>query len=243
MKDCRTKELAVAFGVLLTFTLLAVWLSYSQASFLFILKPHLEDKKVRGNWSIDGSPLLLNMYSKATAFINNTKILIPSNDTKHSNLTDITYERIFLPGKDSLDVFISVRTSQSFHKSRLKLLLHTWLQTVDPKQVRLPTVAKAVSNWMETLLCIQVQINTDGSNDSYINAAKAAGVLASAVIFFTNLGKTENTECECWSQVVFSDWSKYPNMLYPMSVECFPQVFEWWYHTVKSHMQGDCVTF
>ena len=47
-----------------------------------------------------------------------------------------------------------------------------------------PTVAKAVSNWMETLLCIQVQINTDGSNDSYINAAKAAGVLASAVIFF-----------------------------------------------------------
>ena len=137
MKDCRTKELAVAFGVLLTFTLLAVWLSYSQASFLFILKPHLEDKKVRGNWSIDGSPLLLNMYSKATAFINNTKILIPSNDTKHSNLTDITYERTFLPGKDSLDVFISVRTSQSLHKSRLKLLLHTWLQTVDPKQVRL----------------------------------------------------------------------------------------------------------
>ena len=42
---------------------------------------------------------------------------------------------------------------------------------------------------METLLCIQVQINTDGLNDSYINAAKAAGVLASAVIFFTNLGK------------------------------------------------------
>ena len=39
---------------------------------------------------------------------------------------------------------------------------------------------------MEVLLCIQVQINTDGSNDSYINAAKAAGVhvLASAVIFF-----------------------------------------------------------
>ena len=42
---------------------------------------------------------------------------------------------------------------------------------------------------MEALLCIQVQINTDGSNDSYISAAKAAGVLASAVIFFTNLGK------------------------------------------------------
>ena len=109
MKNCRTKELAVAFGAVLTFTLLAVWLSYSQASFsLFILKPHLQDKKMRGNWSMDGSSLLLNMYSKATAFINNTKILIPSNDTKHSNLTDITYERIFLPEKDSLDVFISV---------------------------------------------------------------------------------------------------------------------------------------
>ena len=146
MKDCRTKQLAIAFGAVLTFTLLAIWLSYSQASFLFILKPHLQDKKMRGNWSMDGSSLLLNMYSKATAFINNTKILIPSNDTKHSNLTDITYERIFLPGKDSLDVFISVRTSQSLHKSRLKLLLHTWLQMVDPKQVRLPTVAKAVSN-------------------------------------------------------------------------------------------------
>ena len=44
---------------------------------------------------------------------------------------------------------------------------------------------------METLLCIQVQINTDGSNDSYINAAKAAGVLASAVIFFYQSRQTE----------------------------------------------------
>ena len=55
----------------------------------------------------------------------------PSN-TNYSKL-NITYaERV---ETNCSGVFISVRTTVEFHKSRLLLLLHTWLQTVDPKQV------------------------------------------------------------------------------------------------------------
>ena len=134
------RELAVAFGVVLTVTLLAVWLSYCQVSFSFLLKPYLEHKKMRGNWSVAGPLLLSSIYSKATSSIKSTKtnkILISPNDMKYSNLS-VTYERMFLPENDSLDVFISVRTTSSLHGSRLMLLLQTWLQTVDPKQVHCP---------------------------------------------------------------------------------------------------------
>jgi len=48
---------------------------------------------------------------------------------------NITYERIVLPESNCSDVFISVRTTMEFHRSRLLLLLYTWLQTVNPKQV------------------------------------------------------------------------------------------------------------
>ena len=51
---------------------------------------------------------------------------------------NITYDRILLSELDSSsDVYVSVRTTALFHKSRLFLLLHTWLQTIDPKQVYL----------------------------------------------------------------------------------------------------------
>ena len=52
----------------------------------------------------------------------------------HSKLNQ-TYDRILSPETNLSDVFISVRTATKFHKSRLMLLLHTWLQAVDPKQV------------------------------------------------------------------------------------------------------------
>ena len=63
----------------------------------------------------------------------------PSN-TNYSKL-NITYERV---ETNCSGVFISVRTTVKFHKSRLLLLLHTWLQTVDPKQV--DWLYKSVSN-------------------------------------------------------------------------------------------------
>ena len=51
---------------------------------------------------------------------------------------NITYERIVLSElESSSDVYVSMRTTALFHKSRLLLLLHTWLQTIDPKQVYL----------------------------------------------------------------------------------------------------------
>jgi len=63
----------------------------------------------------------------------NRLIRLPPNTT-YSKL-NLTYDRIVLPESNCSDVFISVRTSAPFHESRLLLLLHTWLQTVDPKQV------------------------------------------------------------------------------------------------------------
>ena len=55
----------------------------------------------------------------------------PSN-TNYSKLNIIYAKRV---ESNCSGVFISVRTTVKFHKSRLLLLLHTWLQTVDPKQV------------------------------------------------------------------------------------------------------------
>ena len=60
--------------------------------------------------------------------------LIQSPNTYYSKL-GLTYDRIVLPESNCSDVFISVRTTAQFHRSRLLLLLYTWLQTVDPKQV------------------------------------------------------------------------------------------------------------
>ena len=60
--------------------------------------------------------------------------LIQSPNTHYSKL-GLTYDRIVLPESNCSDVFISVRTTAQFHRSRLLLLLYTWLQTVDPKQV------------------------------------------------------------------------------------------------------------
>ena len=96
--------------------------------------------------------------------------------TNYSKLS-ITYERA---ESDCSGVFISVRTTVKFHKSRLLLLLHTWLQTVDPKQVAdLIKITKSNSNLLNFVL--QVQIITDFVNDSTmdpaIDAAKAAGML------------------------------------------------------------------
>ena len=55
-------------------------------------------------------------------------------NTNYSKL-GLTYDRMVLAESNCSDVFISVRTTAQFHRSRLLLLLYTWLQTVDPKQV------------------------------------------------------------------------------------------------------------
>ena len=65
--------------------------------------------------------------------IENLRLKLPP-DSIYSNLK-LTYDRIVLPESNCQDVFISVRTAAPFHKSRLPLLLYTWLQTVNPKQV------------------------------------------------------------------------------------------------------------
>ena len=43
-------------------------------------------------------------------------------------------QRIVVP--NSSDVYISVKTAGLYHESRLSLLLLTWMQTVNHKQVR-----------------------------------------------------------------------------------------------------------
>ena len=59
----------------------------------------------------------------------------PSNTNYMYSKLNITYAEKVEFETNSSGVFISVRTTVKFHKSRLLLLLHTWLQTVDPKQV------------------------------------------------------------------------------------------------------------
>ena len=67
--------------------------------------------------------------------ININRQLLQNNYYSQMN---ITYDRILLSELDSSsDVYVSMRTTALFHKSRLFLLLHTWLQTIDPKQVYL----------------------------------------------------------------------------------------------------------
>ena len=60
---------------------------------------------------------------------------VPAPLLVKANELNITYKRIVLPESNCSDVFISVRTTAQFHRSRLLLLLYTWLQTVNPKQV------------------------------------------------------------------------------------------------------------
>ena len=59
----------------------------------------------------------------------------PSNSNYMYSKLNITYAERAEFETNCSGVFISVRTTVKFHKSRLLLLLHTWLQTVDPKQV------------------------------------------------------------------------------------------------------------
>ena len=67
--------------------------------------------------------------------ININRQLLQNNYYSQMN---ITFDRILLSELDSSsDVYVSMRSTALFHKSRLFLLLHTWLQTIDPKQVYL----------------------------------------------------------------------------------------------------------
>jgi len=106
--------------------------------------------------------------------------LIQPSNTNYSKLS-LTYDRVVLP--DCSDVFISVRTTAQFHRSRLLLLLYTWLQTVNPKQVNKSICILDMANPCTTAfililnLILQVQIVTDSINDTWINTAKRAGML------------------------------------------------------------------
>ena len=107
----------------------------------------------------------------------NLRLKLPL-DTIYSKLK-LTYDRIVHPESKCQDAFISVRTAAALHKSRLPLLLYTWLQTVDPKQVSCSVwfiILHAVVTQAKSDLVHQVQILTDLANDTWINATKVAGM-------------------------------------------------------------------
>ena len=166
------RHLVVVLGVVLTVPLFVVRRSYVVQ--LPQQLPSLDYKKPPKKW-----------VSKESFFVaTNTALILP--DTKYSKL-NITYERIFLP-EDRSDVFVSVRTTVPFHKSRLMILLYTWLQTIDPKQVHCyprslhwwgyysPPCMHNHEHKPSPPLCMQVHIITESLNDSYIDAAKAQGL-------------------------------------------------------------------
>ena len=72
------------------------------------------------------------LTARKRKIININQHLLQNNYYSQMN---ITYDRIVLSELDTSDVYVSMRTTALFHKSRLFLLLHTWLQTIDPKQV------------------------------------------------------------------------------------------------------------
>lgn len=89
-------------------------------------------KKLQGEWVIPQSLPRIRTHEKnlePTPVDRNQ--LAPS--VSYSKL-NITFERLKVDNNCS-SVFISLRTTVTFHKSRLLLLLLTWLQTVNPKQV------------------------------------------------------------------------------------------------------------
>ena len=81
------------------------------------------------------STLTTKLTARKRKTININRQLLQNNYYSQMN---ITFDRIVLSELDSSsDVYVSMRTTALFHKSRLFLLLHTWLQTIDPKQVYL----------------------------------------------------------------------------------------------------------
>ena len=81
-------------------------------------------------------------------------------------------------------VFIALRTTFSYHPTRLSLLMATWMQTMNPAQVHIIRLesSKATSIMVESiyvelsnLVYIQVHITTDTKEDQWLCLAKRFG--------------------------------------------------------------------
>ena len=87
---------------------------------------------------LPGPVLQLGSQIKHVSNPSHFNVTLNDNSIKRAGpvkLLKATSDRMVAPKSNSLDVFMSVKTTTAFHKTRLHLLLHTWLQTVDPKQV------------------------------------------------------------------------------------------------------------
>ena len=119
--------LAATLGVFVILLFLWIWMQRPAGTLIGSnyktprARRPLQPARLRSN-----RPKLNRFKPKST-----TRIQPDPSNTNYSKL-NITYERV---ENNCSGVFISVRTTLKFHESRLLLLLHTWLQTVDPKQV------------------------------------------------------------------------------------------------------------
>ena len=128
------KMLVTTLGVVLTLSVM--WICRPSAHPLpssRILRTPKESRfqTTSGSTSVELQSTLTSRKLK-TRKLNINKRLLQNN--YHSQM-NITYNRVVPTELNSSDVYVSVRTTPLFHKSRLLLLLHTWLQTIDPKQV------------------------------------------------------------------------------------------------------------
>ena len=92
-----------------------------------------EHKELQGEWGLPLSLPGIRTYEKKIKSKPVERNQLLSSITSYTKL-NISFERIKIDSSSS-SVFISLRTTVAFHKSRLLLLLLTWLQTVNPKQV------------------------------------------------------------------------------------------------------------
>ena len=115
------KMLLTTLGVVLTLSVM--WICRPSARSMSVeLQSTLTTKK-------------LTAQKRRTIHMNINRQLLQNNYYSQMN---ITFDRILLSELDSSsDVYVSMRSTALFHKSRLFLLLHTWLQTIDPEQVYL----------------------------------------------------------------------------------------------------------
>ena len=135
-KACNFWAVAVAVSLILS----AVWmwthhprLNVPPRSPLPAYPGTSEHKMLQGEWSLPSSLPGIRIHEKKIKPKPVERNQLLSSITSYSKL-NISFERIKIDSS-SLSVFLSLRTTVTFHKSRLLLLLLTWLQTVNPKQV------------------------------------------------------------------------------------------------------------
>ena len=164
MGSCKAcNSLAVTVAVFLILSAVWMWthhprLNVPPRSPLPAYPGTSEHKKLQEEWGLPLSLPGIRTYEKKIKSKPVERNQLLSSITSYTKL-NISFERIKIDSSSS-SVFISLRTTVAFHKSRLLLLLLTWLQTVNPKQVCIRLSSFTYFLMAESVHVVQVNIIT-----------------------------------------------------------------------------------